>query len=357
MARRQPNDLAQISAEQATNRVLGSGPSFPFVFGGSGDIRNVEITKGLAKVNQAIHTLLTTRRGERVNRPTYGCFAGDTKVMLRSGMRVSISSLVGAPRVLTFGASLLSGTQTTPPGVGVQPIIAPRVESRGIKPVQTVEFADGSSVRCTKDHLFLGSRFRYGTAEELIGEPLIHLDTTAPGFARRLTSYMTSPEPTGSLLILPLADPRMKILSVTPGGDEEVFDVIDSPTSNWCLGNGVFVHNSDVPRLVFEPNDAITQQRLIAETAGALRVWEKRIRVTNVSILPATTLSPSVLGEIPGLSQESQAELRDPNMMAIMIRYVVLRTNQQGSYVFPFYPQGAPLTANLDFLPPSNLEF
>lgn len=69
---RHPKELARVSQEKATNRVIGYGPSFPFSFSDKGQVRPVVVASGLAKINQAIHSILLTRKGERVYRPTFG---------------------------------------------------------------------------------------------------------------------------------------------------------------------------------------------------------------------------------------------------------------------------------------------
>lgn len=65
-------DLPVISREQANNLVIGTGAAFPFRFSDSGGIKTVKSANGTEKINMSIKAILSTRRGERVNRPTFG---------------------------------------------------------------------------------------------------------------------------------------------------------------------------------------------------------------------------------------------------------------------------------------------
>lgn len=53
-------------------RIIGSGVSFPFKFSEAGRVNSVSVSKGVQKVNQSIHSILTTRKGERIFMPEFG---------------------------------------------------------------------------------------------------------------------------------------------------------------------------------------------------------------------------------------------------------------------------------------------
>jgi uncharacterized protein len=66
-------DLAPLlSQNYATNRVIGSGPLYPFSFTNIGGVNGVATASGLALINSSIHNILSTYPGERVLRPTFG---------------------------------------------------------------------------------------------------------------------------------------------------------------------------------------------------------------------------------------------------------------------------------------------
>lgn len=174
---RLPTDLAPISGQLAINAVIGSGAAFPFSFGGSGGVSAVSISTGLAKINQSIHMILSTRKGERVMRPTFG---------------------------------------------------------------------------------------------------------------------------------------------------------------------------SDVDKLLFDPNDPPTWNRLKYEIADSLIAWEQRIQITTITAIVGASLAVGALQTIPGITQQIITNLQSPNAMGIIIQYIVLRYNVPGSYVYPFSLNGEPLNSNLD---------
>lgn len=78
--------------------------------------------------------------------------------------------------------------------------------------------------------------------------------------------------------------------------------------------------------LVFEPNDAITNQLLYLYTVEALRRWERRIRITRVSF---------------------QTDEARPEYVGIAIQYVILQTHVEGVYVYPFVRQGMPMSKSV----------
>ena len=46
--------------------------SFPFKFSEAGRVNSVSVSKGVQKVNQSIHSIVTTRKGERIFMPEFG---------------------------------------------------------------------------------------------------------------------------------------------------------------------------------------------------------------------------------------------------------------------------------------------
>jgi len=170
-----PEDLSILSREKSLNRLIGSGAKFPFIFSSKGSVKSVELSHGPAKINQSIHHILSTRKGERVHRPTFG---------------------------------------------------------------------------------------------------------------------------------------------------------------------------SNVHKLVFEPNDTILWAQLKFEVAVALRDWEPRIDLITVSPVPATSMSFTGMEPIGGASEINQ--LTNQNSIGIFIKYVIKRTHELGSYVYPFVREPMPLNENLE---------
>lgn len=74
--------------------------------------------------------------------------------------------------------------------------------------------------------------------------------------------------------------------------------------------------------LVFEPNDALSNQLLYIYTVEALQRWERRIRVTGVSF---------------------STDQSNPNYIGIAINFLVLATHESGNYVFPFEKKSMPM--------------
>lgn len=607
---RLPTDLAPLpggltGSTYALLNVVGSGAAFPFSFSGTGGTSSVNIATGLAKINMSIHMILSTRKGERVLRPTFGCFTGDTLVPLLSGEVVPISSLVGR-RVDLYGCDLKGVITATE---------SPGAVSRGVRKVVAVALDNGSVIRCTPDHLFLcrdgvyreassltegtslmplyrhitkkGYEMVYipslnrrvaahrltapGTPPPLASRPVVHhkdfnrlnnapsnlvwmtwddhqnlhsqhgtevanrlweeggawqkmwtdeehkewrektIEQRALKIAEHNRRYKEDPEyrqrskekraataaSTGNasaalqarwdsttaeervafgekisrtkqslsteekekqsknrrkakleydkshpeeaaknrlrmaelgkkvgsrvgteygrhnfakwytseeglahvtalgkshrknvdadeilsfaqtvsvssrealyqaveqhfgvsrgliksrvkLSDLGRVGPNHKVSFVSFAGEEEVFDLVDSTTGNYALDAGVFVHNSDVAKLLFNPNDQATWDRLKFEVADAISAWEKRIQITQISAITGVALSPTLLQSIPGLTQQVASDLQSPNAMGIVIQYNILRTNVAGSYVYPYSLNGDPLSDNLN---------
>lgn len=346
MPNRTAKDLAFLKQEKATNRVLGSGTKFPFVFSSKGDVRSIEISYGLAKVNQAIHMILSTRRGERILRPTYGCFSGDTEILLCSGATKQIKDLVGK-RVGTFGTEIRDPTKTTPGKVSlVSTLIKHGAVYMGIQPTINIHLSNGKTITCTHNHRFLLSDYKtYVEARNLEpGTKLGWVDISEQNFRSRLFAVLQG---RGSRLCdLPATFSDLYVSGVSDGFNVPVYDLVNSPTSNYTLAAGPIVHNSDLHKLVFEPNDEILWDRLELETATALRLWEPRIRVVSVSPVPINSLTITSLygGETVDLNYLN--ELKNDNVIGILIEYIVLKLHQSGSYIYPFVREAAPFNLN-----------
>jgi phage baseplate assembly protein W len=79
---------------------------------------------------------------------------------------------------------------------------------------------------------------------------------------------------------------------------------------------------SRLPLLVFEPNDATLQNLLRFYTADALKRWEKRIEVLNITFIDDYN--------------------DDRNTIGISIEYTIRNSHVAGSYVYPFVREGMP---------------
>ena len=75
---------------------------------------------------------------------------------------------------------------------------------------------------------------------------------------------------------------------------------------------------SRLKNLVFEPNDTVLKGLIRHHVIDALKRWEKRIVVTNVSF-------------------EDTPENRDRHLLPVRISYRVIQTQVEGNLVYPFY--------------------
>jgi len=64
--------MPELSRQKAVLQVIGSGASFPFGFSSTGRVKSVRLADGIENINQSIHLILSTRRGERVMIPEFG---------------------------------------------------------------------------------------------------------------------------------------------------------------------------------------------------------------------------------------------------------------------------------------------
>lgn len=75
---------------------------------------------------------------------------------------------------------------------------------------------------------------------------------------------------------------------------------------------------SRVKDLVFEQNDAVLKGLLRFHITDAIKRWEKRVVVTDVSF-------------------DDSPESADKNVLLVRITYQVVKTQVQGNMVFPYY--------------------
>ena len=91
---------------------------------------------------------------------------------------------------------------------------------------------------------------------------------------------------------------------------------------------GSRVHNmlfgSKLSLLIFEPLDRTTIGLATQYVKESLDTWERRAKVTSIEV------NPSDLD-------------RDTNTLPIHIHYIILGTNVEGSYVYPFKTSGMEL--------------
>lgn len=340
-----------LTPEKALLRVLGSGPSFPFTFATTGNIRAVALAQGLLKINQSIHAILSTRPGERVFLPEFGCFAKGTLILTLSGREVPIEDLVGQVGAYSFGAVYRPAVDHQPAGLDLVPARFEGAVSRGVKETCDVEFSNGKRVRCTPDHPFL---LDYGVSkidftsytnplheDKYLGSLLAWVDRSVPDLGARITAWRQI-QRDATLCRLPMSSGKLRIISATPAGEEECFDLLNSSTGNYTLGAGPIVSNSRLPELVFEPDDVILEGKLRVWTADALRRWEKRITVTAIDFLDVSQLGVTQAEQL-GLSPQVLAAARDTTVVGINLTYTVNRTYVQGSYVYPFVLGGMPM--------------
>jgi phage baseplate assembly protein W len=311
--------MALPQSALGANLVLGSGAAVPFQFAPTGGVQAVAVDSGPQKVNDSIHMILATKRGERVMRPTFGCLAGDTLVSLLDGREVPIKDLVGQSTWL-YGCTR---------GGVIVPAYSPGAVCQGRRQVVEVLLDNGERIRCTPNHPFLCKDGVYRPAASLRGIALL---------GRTASNH--------------------RVVSVLQLGEEDVFDLVDSTSANYAVSAGVWVHNSNLYKLLFQPNDPILSQAIEFEVTAALTAWEKRIQVDSVQALSAADLGGGTQ-QLPGAQQPAAlqpGDLQSGNAVGVMVNYTILQTSQPMSYVYDQRQAGpattAPVDANLDLLGP-----
>lgn len=101
--------------------------------------------------------------------------------------------------------------------------------------------------------------------------------------------------------------------------------ILDTPKGS-RVNNNEF--GSDVRNLIFEPNDTILTSLLYYAVVTAVQRWERRITVTDVSFYTPV---------------DSSMQPLNPNLINIVIKYIINATHQQGSYVYPFVKNAMPM--------------
>ncbi len=189
-----------------------------------------------------------------------GCFTGDTLVALASGPARSFADLAAD---WERGITHLGYTTDEAGRVVVAPLVEPRLTKRAAALVR-VTLDDGSSVRCTPDHLFRLRDGSYRPADRLQpGDSLMPLYRSvsaeaagdpSDGYGRIWmndrqewvsTQHLAGPANGG---VRHHVDERMgnhAVVSVEPLSESaDVYDLTVDGFHNFALEAGVFVHNS-----------------------------------------------------------------------------------------------------------------
>lgn len=92
---------------------------------------------------------------------------------------------------------------------------------------------------------------------------------------------------------------------------QSIKNILDTP-----LGSRYFLpeYGSQIQELLFEPNDEILKALLTHYIGNALALWEKRIKVEEISI-----------------------EMATPERVNCVIIYRILQSNEIDSFIYPFY--------------------
>lgn len=293
------------------------GFAFPIISGREGywPRRNADAIRRTSIMN-----ILCTIPGERVGEPTFGCISGDTKIPLLNGKEEEIKNLVGKPCWI-YGNI----------GGKVVPAYSIGAKSSGIKKIITVKLDSGQVVKCTENHPFMMRDGTYRKASllksgdrlmplsrrissrgyEMVYDPLsmkwvathkmvakeyyggmgkgwvVHhssfnkRNNSPATIKRRMQEIGIS---LGKVIGGEIEYSNHVVVEVENVGlEEEVYDLVNSTSDNFAISQGVVIHNSRLPLLVFEPNDEILHQQLIDETIRALERWDPFIEVRGVA--------------------------------------------------------------------------
>lgn len=125
-------------------------------------------TKGHTEVGRSGGNVVYWKKPSMRDNPVSlkcSCFTGDTKIMLMDGTSVPIRDLVGRKDFFVY--SYDTEQKRVVAGRGYNARIT------GTVPIVTVTFDDGSTVRCTPDHLFLMQSGEYKQVKDILpGESL-----------------------------------------------------------------------------------------------------------------------------------------------------------------------------------------
>jgi phage baseplate assembly protein W len=119
-----------------------------------------------------------------------------------------------------------------------------------------------------------------------------------------------------------------QLLSLSSGPEsigESIRMILDTPKGS-RVNNNEF--GSDVRNLIFEPNDTILTSLLYYAVVTSVQRWERRITVTDVSFYTPVNSSMQPL---------------NPNLISIVVRYIINATHQQETYVYPFVKNAMPM--------------
>jgi replicative DNA helicase len=169
------------------------------------------------------------------------CVTGDTLVQLADGRRVPIRDLVGTEPVVYCVNE--KGRITTARSDAVWRV--------GHRPVFEVRLASGRSIRATAEHRFLAADGWRRVAELNAGGCLAIADSRQLFSQGRRAREMAvvgacagSYEGAIPSFSLDSADLRWdRIVSITPAGEEDVYDLTVPGPANW-IADGIVTHNS-----------------------------------------------------------------------------------------------------------------
>lgn len=131
-----------------------------------------------------------------------------------------------------------------------------------------------------------------------------------------------------------------QLLNLTSGPaaiGESIKMILDTPKGS-RVNNNEF--GSDVRNLIFEPNDTILTSLLYYAVATAVQRWERRITIVDVAFF-----TPA----------DENGQAINPNLINIVIKYIINATHQEGSYVYPFVKNAMPMDQVIQGSPSFNL--
>ena len=161
------------------------------------------------------------------------CVTGDTLVLLADGRRTPIRELVGQePQVVAVA-----------PGGGIVAARADKIWKVGPRPVHKLAFASGRTLRCTSRHRLLGAA-GWQQVSALASGDRIALALPTPQLEFRSGPIRASLA-TDAVALRPAANVVRwdRLLSITPAGVDEVFDLTVPGPASW-LADGIVSHNS-----------------------------------------------------------------------------------------------------------------
>src|SRR2546428_5966280 len=161
------------------------------------------------------------------------CVTGDTLVLLADGRRTPIRELVGQePQVVAVA-----------PGGGIVAARADKIWKVGRRPVPRLAFASGRPLRCTSRHRLLGAA-GWQQVSALASGDRIALALPTPQLEFRSGPIRASLATDAVALRRAASVVRWdRLLSITPAGVDEVFDLTVPGPASW-LADGIVSHNS-----------------------------------------------------------------------------------------------------------------